>query len=262
MATRKQPEAPTQEQVLEQTPPDGAVEIDIRFDRTPQVALAQRQPQLSEQLSTCQIKDQVSLNRANEAIVAGVEWLKAVDRIMDPVREATHKAWKSAIAAQDEFKAPVERPLKLLKGLASKYLADVEAEKQRKQREADEEQRKKNEADARSMAADLKRMGASKQEIADVRQEIKATPAAVVQAEAAAPSGMSSRMLYSAEVTDLKAFLTHLVSDQYLLTLFGYSASFKKSIESELRGEATNRKDKYDIPGTKLIKTPSGAWRG
>jgi uncharacterized protein YhaN len=241
--------------------PKAEIVIDVAYDRAPQLALAQRVPELSEQLSTCQIKDQVSLNRANEAIVAGVEWLKAVDRIMDPVREATHRAWKSAIAAQDEFKAPVERPLKVLKGLASKYLADVEAEKQRKQREADEEQRRKNEADARSMAADLKRMGASKQEIADVKQEIKATPAATVQAEAAAPSGMSSRMLYSAEVTDLKAFLTHLVSDQYLLTLFGYSGAFKKAIESELRGEAGKRKDGYSIPGTKLVKTPSGAWR-
>lgn len=252
----------TKSEATAKVPPrEGHVQVDISFDRAPQVALAQRQPQLSEQLLACKITDQLSLNHASKHIQLAVEWLKAVDRIMDPVREATHRAWKSAIAAQDEFKAPVERPLKMLKALAAKYLADVEAEKQRKQREADEEQRRKNEADARSMAADLKRMGASKEEIADVRQEIKATPAAVVQAEAAAPSGMSSRMLYSAEIVDMKAFLTHLVSDQYLLTLFGYSASFKKSIESELRSEATNRKDKYDIPGTRLVKTPSGAWR-
>jgi hypothetical protein len=237
------------------------VDVAVEYDRMPQVMLAKRVPELSEQLSTCQIKDQVSLNRANEAILAGVEWLKAVDRIMDPVREATHKAWKSAIAAQDEFKGPVERPLKVLKSAASKYLADVQAEKDRKQREADEEQRKKNEAEARALAADLKKMGASKEVIAEAKEQVKATPAPVIEQEAVAPSGMSGRMLYSAEIVDLKAFLTHLVSDQYLLTLFGYSQAFRKAIESELRGEATNRKDKYDIPGTKLVKTPSGAWR-
>lgn len=256
MAARKQPEAPKQ-----QTPPDGAVEIDIRFDRAPQVALAQEVPELSQQLSICKITDQSSLNRASQVIIAAGDWLKAVDRIMDPVREACHKAWKAAIAAQDEFKAPVERPLKILKAAAAKYVADAQAEKERKQREADEEQRKKNEADAKALAADLKKMGVSKQEIAEAKQEIKATPAPVVESEAVAPSGMSGRMLYSAEVTDLKAFLTHLVSDQYLLTLFGYSATFKKAIESELRGEASKRKDAYSIPGTHLVKTPSGAWR-
>jgi hypothetical protein len=60
----------------------------------------------------------------------------------------------------------------------------------------------------------------------------------------------------------LQQFLTHLASDHYLLTLFGYSATFKKAIESELRGEATKRKDSYRVPGTKLVKTPSGSWRG
>lgn len=239
-----------------------AIEIDIKYDKAPQVELAQRVPEISGQLTECAITDQYSLEIASRMIIAAGEWLKAVDRIMDPVREATHKAWKAAIAAQDEFKAPVERPLKVLKAAASQYVADAQAEKERKQREVDEEQRKKNEAEARSVAADLKKMGASKQEIADVKQEIKATAAPIVQAVAVAPSGMSGRTLYSAEITDMKAFLTHLASDPYLLTLFGYSASFKKAIESELRGEASKRKDEYKIPGTKLVKTASGAWRG
>lgn len=238
------------------------VDVQITYDKSPQSELAQRVPELSDDLVTCQVTDQSSLNRANALILSCVEWLKAVDRIMDPVREATHKAWKMSIAAQEEFKQPVERPLKALKAAAAKFIAEAQAEAQRKQREAEEEQRRMNEAEARRTAKVLKDMGASKDQIQEVKQEIRATPAPVMQPKIEAPVGMSGRMLYSAEITDLKQFLAHLANDSYLVTLFGYSATFKKAIESELRGEATKRKDAYYIPGTKLVKTPSGSWRG
>jgi hypothetical protein len=237
------------------------VDVQITYDKSPQSELAQRVPELSDDLVTCQVTDQASLNRANALIQSCNEWLKAVDRIMDPVREATHRAWKMSIAAQEEFKQPVERPLKILKAAASKFIADAQAEAQRKQREAEEEQRRLNEAEARRTAKVLKDMGASKDQIQEVRQEIRATPAPVIQPKAEVAQGMSVRTLYSVEIVDMKAFIAHLAHDQYLLTLFGYSAALKKALESELRGEGTKRKDSYSIPGTRLIKTASGAWR-
>lgn len=237
------------------------VDVQITYDKSPQSELAQRVPELSDDLVSCAVTDQASLNRANALIISCNEWLKAVDRIMDPVREATHKAWKMSIAAQEEFKSPVERPLKVLKAAAAKFIADAEVEKQRRQREADEEQRRMNEAEARRTAKALKEMGATKAAIQEVKEEIRATPAPVIQPMAEVAQGMSVRTLYSAEITDLKVFIGHLASDPYLLTLFGYSAAFKKAVESELRGEAQKRKDAYHIPGTKLVKTASGAWR-
>lgn len=237
------------------------VDVQITYDKSPQSELAQRVPELSDDLVSCQVTDQSSLNRANALILSCNEWLKAVDRIMDPVREATHKAWKMSIAAQEEFKAPVEKPLKALKSAAAKFIADAEAEKQRKQQEADEEQRRLNEAEARRTAKVLKDMGASKDQIQDAKEEIRATPAPIVQPKAEVAQGMSVRTLYSAEIVDMKVFLAHLAHDPYLLTLFGYSAALKKALESELRGEAQKRKDTYSIPGTKLVKTASGAWR-
>lgn len=237
------------------------VDVQITYDKSPQSQLAERVPELSDDLVACQVTDQNSLNRANALIQSCNEWLKAVDRIMDPVREATHKAWKMSIAAQEEFKAPVEKPLKALKAAAAKFIADAQAEAQRKQREAEEEQRRLNEAEARRTAKVLKDMGASKDQIQEVRQEIRATPAPVIQPKAEVAQGMSVRTLYSAEITDMKVFLSHLANDPYLITLFSYSAAFKKAMESELRGEAQKRKDSYHIPGTKLVKTASGAWR-
>lgn len=238
------------------------VEVQITYDKSPQSELAEKVPELSDDLVACTVTDQSSLNRANALILSCNEWLKAVDRIMDPVREATHKAWKMSIAAQEEFKAPVEKPLKALKVAAATFIAGVEEEKRRKQAEADEAQRKINEAEARRTAAALKGMGASKTDIQEAKQEIHATPAPIVQPRAEVAQGMSVKILYSAEVTDLRQFLAHLAQDQYLLTLFGFSASFKKAIESELRDEAARRKEAYLVPGTKLVKTASGAWRG
>lgn len=237
------------------------VDVQITYDKSPQSELAQRVPELSDDLVTCQVTDQASLNRANALIQSCNEWLKAVDRIMDPVREATHKAWKMSIAAQEEFKSPVERPLKALKAAAAQFIASVDAEKKRKQAEADEEQRRLNEAEARRTAKVLKDMGASKDQIQEVREEIRATPAPIIQPKAEVAQGMSVRTLYSAEIVDMKAFIAHLAHDSYLLTLFGYSAALKKALESELRGEAQKRKDAFSIPGVKLIKTASGAWR-
>ena len=237
------------------------VEVQIKYDKSPQSELAERVPELSEDLVSCTVTDQPSLNRANSLIQSCNEWLKAVDRIMDPVREATHKAWKMSIAAQEEFKAPVEKPLKALKSAAAKFIADVQAEAERKQREADAEQRRQNEAEARRTAKVLADMGASKTQIAEVKEEIRDKEAPTIQPKATAAPGMSVRTLYSAEVVNMKEFLKYLATDEYLLQMFAYSHGFKAAIESELRGEAIKRKDGFKVPGTKLIKKASGAWK-
>lgn len=239
----------------------GLVEVDVRYDRGTQSELAARVPDLSSQLSLVQVTDQASLDHLTEQIRAAEQWLKAVDRIMDPVRDATHKAWKASIAARDEFVSPVEKPLKIAKIACANFVAAAREEAARKQRERDEEQRKKNEAEARRVAFEMKSVGASKVEIKEAKSVVLAAVAPTVSPKVELPTGMSSRMLYSAEITDLAEFLKYIVTDNYLLTLFGYSATFKKSIESELRGEATKRKEAYKVPGTKLVKTPSGAWR-
>jgi hypothetical protein len=240
----------------------GTVEVDVRYDRANQMQLATQGTKLSREVANLKIEDQASVDRANEIILRCKQWIESVDRIMDPVRDATHKAWKAAIKAQDEFKEPVLKPMAQLKAAVTKFIVDAQAEADRKQRLADEEQARLNRAEAKRVAEELEALGATKAEIKEAKQEIKATPAPTVAPVAETSAGQSIRMLYSAEVTDMRAFIKHLAEDEYLLTLFWYSQSFKKAVESELRGEATHRKDKYSIPGTRLIKTPSGAWRG
>lgn len=238
----------------------GVVEIDVRYDRGSQSELAVQAPQLADKLTSITLTDQRSVDRANELISVGNQWIKSVKRIMDPVRDATHKAWKAAIQAQDEFEQPVAKPLAILKSAVVKFLADAAEAKRRAQEAADAEQLRKNEAEARRTASELRALGASKEEIKQVREEIKAVAAPIVAPAVEASAGQSIAMLYSAEVTDLAAFLKHLVTDPFLLTLFAYNQTFKKAIESELRGIASDRKDKYAIPGTTLKKTPSGRW--
>lgn len=238
------------------------VEIEVRYDRVSQSELATRAPQLSEQLTIVTITDQASLNRANELILVGDKWMDSVDLIMDEVVKATHSAHKAAIKASKDFKAPVEKPLAILKAAATKFVVDAQEAAQRRQEATDAEQRRVNEAEARRVASELKALGATKEEIKEAKEEIKAVTAPTVAPIAETSAGQSVRMLYSAEVTDMAAFLKHLVTDPFLLTLFAYNQTFKKAIESELRGIASDRKEKYAIPGTKLVKTPSGAWRG
>jgi hypothetical protein len=215
-------------------------------------------------LLSIRITDQRSVDRANELILACKQWCESVDRIMDPVRDATHKAWKAAIKAQDEFKEPLLKPLALLKLAVTNAIVAAQEEARRKQAAAEAERRRTSEIEARRVASELRALGASKAEIAEAKQEVRASapPVPIVAPAAEASSGQSIRTLYSAEVTDMKAFIRHLAADEFLLTLFCYSQAFKKAVESELRGEATKRKEIYEIPGTRLVKTNSGAWRG
>lgn len=240
----------------------GLVEVEVRYDKGTQAELAVRAPQLAEQLSTIHITDQGSLDRANELILVGKQWVDSVDLIMDEVVKATHSAHKSAIKLSNDFKAPVLKPLNVLKAAVTAFIVRAQEEARRKQEAADAEQRRLNEAEARRVAAELKSLGASKAEIKEAKIEVKATPAPVVAPIVEVSSGQSIRTLYSAEVTSMGEFLKHVANDPYLLTMLSYSSAFKKAVESELRGEATKRKEQYSIPGTKLVKTASGAWRG
>ena len=237
------------------------VDVEIKYDRSSVNELVKKGPELAEQLSL-RPTDQRTLNTLGEFIRAAKDWIRAIKANQDPVCEATDKAHKAAVRARKELLAPVEGPLELAERAAAQFIANVRAENDRKQREAEEEQRRLNEAEARRTAKVLKEMGAPAEQIREAKEEIRATPAPVVQPRAEVAQGMSVRMLYSAEITDLRQFVAHLAQDQYLLTLFGYSQTFRKAIETELRGEAQKRKEQYLIPGTRLVKTPSGSWRG
>ena len=240
----------------------GTVEIEVRYDRATQHELAMQVPKLSWELANIKIEDQAGVDQANAVILRCKQWIESVDRIMDQVRDATHKAWKAAIKAQDEFKEPVLKPMAALKVAVTNFVVAADEAAKRKQALADMEQARLNRIEARRVADELEALGASKAEIKEAKAEIKAVTAQEVAPIAEASSGQSIRMLYSAEVTDMKVFIKHLAEDDFLLQLFKYSQTFKKAVESELRGEATKRKGDYSIPGTKLVKTPSGAWRG
>jgi len=239
-----------------------SVEVEVRYDRTNQSQLAKQAPQLSTELASIQIQDQQSLDSANQLIMSCDQWLKAVDRIMDPVRDATHKAWKAAIGAQDEFKAPVQKPLAVLKAAAAQFIANARAEAQREQLRLEAEQRRVNEAAAKEAAAALRAAGASRAEIKQAKEEIRAVPAPVAAPAVEASSGMALRTYYSVELESLEAFLRYLLTDRTQLIMFAQSNKFKEAVETELRSEASRLKDKYSIPGTRLVKKASGAWRG
>jgi len=240
----------------------GIVEVKISYDRANQTQLAAQAPELSRRLTTIKITDQADIDRANEIILHCKQWIDSVDRIMNPVRDATHKAWKAAIKAQDEFKEPVLKPMAALKVAVTNFIVAAEEEKKRKQAAADAEQDRLNRIEAKRVIDELKALGATKAEIREAREEINSVVAPIIAPAVEASGGQSIRMLYSAEVTDMKVFLKHLAEDEFLLQIFKYSQGFTKAVESVLRDEATNRKDKYSIPGTKLVKKPSGTWRG
>jgi hypothetical protein len=241
-----------------------AVEVEVRYDQTDQRELAAQTADLATRtkLAAVEIRDQATLNQANELVRAAEDWIKAVDRIMDPVREATHRAWKAALKAQDDFKKPVAGPLRILREAVALFIYQQTQAAIEAQRIADEAQRKKNAAEARAFTKDLKAAGATPEQIAETKLQIMATPAPIIASQVEAPSGVALRTLYSAKVVNLEIFLRYLLTDEYLFRIFKNTDGVTKAIEAELKPEAVRFKEKYNVPGTELVKTPNAAWRG
>lgn len=254
------------------------VEIEVKYDHTSQLELAEKAAPLTTLIeeTTLELRDQETLTRLNDVILAGREWLKGVDAIMDPVRDATHKAWKAAIKAQDDFKAPVLMVIGRAQQASTAFIIrareeekrlqdEADAEARRKQAVLDAEQRRANEAEAARVAEEMRQSGASREVIREAKAGVLATPAPMVAPKTVnptviAPKGQAVRMYYSAEITDMRALLQYLASDNRWVLLLGMSDGFKKSLIAELRAEAEQLKDKFEIPGTKLLKNAGGVF--
>lgn len=260
--------------------PQAQVEIEVRYDHSSQIELATTSMPLAEQLerATLALKDQESLDHLNHLIQIGRDWLKAADAVLDPVRDATHKAWKASIKAQDDFKGSVEAVVKKAQDEATKFVvaareaaarqqAILDAADRKKQAELDAEQRRANEVEAKRVADELKNAGASREVIREAKAEVLATPAPAVAPSTVTPAivtsgGQSVKTYYRAEITDMGELLKHFIQEPRWVLLLQSMDSIRKAIETELSAEATKLKERYCIPGTKLVKHNGSAYGG
>lgn len=151
------------------------------------------------------IRDQQSYDHAADLIREIVTLRKQVIEHHKPIKEAAHAAHKAALAAEKKLLDPLQHAEAFIKrgiGAWDMEQQRIRAERQRKLAEA---QRKADEDARLALAAEAEAAGATE----DTVDEILETP--VVEPVMTAPPtyeqarGVSTRLNWRAEVTDLKA---------------------------------------------------------
>ena len=239
--------------------PANAVKVEVRYDQSEQTKLATLGPKLVKQLQSVEIKDQATLDRLAEFVLAADAWIKGVEDIMDPVRKATHDAWKASIKAADDFMGEVVTARQLAKQSINRYIVAAREAADKKQRDLDAAQARINQQNADAQAKLAKKAGADTEAIKEVRTAALAAPAPLAAPKATAPKGMKTpSLLYRGKITNMRAFVSGLLTDGTMFNLMLKSEGVIGALESELSKLTTMQKDAFSFPGVELVKKYSG----
>jgi len=205
-----------------------------------------------DEAQTYNIKTQDDYNRLS-GFLLGVKGLqKKVCDAFDPICDAAHKAWKTAVAQRKEQLDPLEQAEKILKSRGVEFLTEQERIREEAERKAREEaeaaelkrkaeleaQAKRHEANGNIEKAEARREAAEQVFIAP-----RPVVAAIQKAE-----GQSIKETWSAEVTDINALVKAVAEGRAPI-------SFIKADEVALNKQAKSTKDNFPIPGVKFFST-------
>jgi len=146
------------------------------------------------------VLDQKTMDEAAELLTAIKQLRAEIDSSCDPVREATHKAWKAAVRQQKDLHEPLATAESTLKESVATF---VEAEERRAERErlaAEAAATEESDEDRLERAMALESQG--RHEEAERVLEEPATPAPPPK-PVAKTKGVSTRKTWVGEITDL-----------------------------------------------------------
>ena len=207
------------------------------------------------QASEVNIVDQDSYNEAAVLITKIVSLRKQVVAHHKPVKDAANKAHKEACAAERRMLTPLSQAETTIKNALLRWDRQQEALRAAEQKRLQDEARKQEEEARLEIAAQAEAEGAPD----EVVQEILDTPTIGPSTAIAAPTytkapGLSTRMLYSAEVTNIRVLCAAIAAGTAAETLV-------QPNEVALNGLARSMKDSFRVPGCKLVKRDTMAVR-
>ena len=200
------------------------------------------------QAAEVNIVDQDSYDEAAILITKIVSLRKQVVAHHKPVKEAANKAHKEACAAERRMLTPLSQAETTISNALLKWDREQKALQEAEQKRLQDEARKREEEARLEIAAQAESEGAPD----EVVQEILDTPTIVPSTVIAAPtyakaSGLSTRILYSAEVTNIRVLCAAIAAGTAAETLV-------QPNEVALNGLARCMKDSFRVPGCKLVK--------
>jgi len=200
------------------------------------------------QASEVSIVDQESYNEAAILITRIVTTRKQVVEHHRPIKETTNKAHKEACAAEKRLLLPLSTAELIIGNALLKWDREQKILRDAEQKRLQDVQRKVEEEARLEVAALAESEGAPE----EVVEAILETPVAAPTTVMAAPTytkapGLSTRMLYSAEVTNIRVLCAAVAAGTAAETLV-------QPNDVALNGLARCMKDSFRVPGCKLVK--------
>jgi hypothetical protein len=210
----------------------------------PEKELESRALSLVDQARTIVITDHRGFGRAAEFLATAKAGEKAVEEYFADIVDKAHKTWKALVAKRDEAKRPWQEARGLFASAMDVYKAEEERERIRKERELQEAARKREEEERLAEAIHLEEQGATEEAAAVLEAPVVAP---VVSLAAPKVDGLSSRVTYGAEVSDLWLLVQHVATHRECLNLLTVNGP-------ALNAMARAQKDELRLPGVRLTK--------
>lgn len=168
------------------------------------ITLEQQAVTVRSDMTSIQIVDQPSYNKAVEARVAAVAWLKKAEEFFDPSIADAHALHKKLIGQKKAVCGPVDDTIKAINSELVRYDNEQERLRREEQRRLDEEAARLAREQILEDAVHAETMGADEETIAAVLEQPVAVTAPVVAAPTYQKSAaVTYRETWSGECTNL-----------------------------------------------------------
>lgn len=214
--------------------PPKAKKIEEEFTLEPEPTLEERALSVPEQARELKVIDSDTWVRASNILGVIKDLRKEIDDTLDPVVRKAHEAHKAAVAAKKKVEAPLVEAETYLRGDMSRYKREVDAANAAARRQAEIERQR--EVESLEQRGDLSAADA-----------VRMAPVVVDAEEPPVGSGVDTRSIWRAEVTDKMALIRAVAEGRVPEAVLAIDTKVLGSLARSLKGA-------LNYPGVRVVE--------
>ena len=206
----------------------------------------------SEQASAIAVVDQASHDRAAEMLLSVKDLRNKAEEHHRPMIEAAHRTHKATIEALKRIDGPLESAERILKSRIGTFQIEQQRLQAERERLAREEAERLKAAETEREIEAAEAAGASIDEVSAIieQADMRPAPLPIVPVAFERPKGVSTRLVYSAEVFDMRALCRAIGEGKVSPELVAPNASALNRMAAALKGT-------MQIPGVRVMESAS-----
>lgn len=207
--------------------------IEEEFAPEPEPTLEERALSVPDRAKALKVIDSDSWVRASGMLGVIKDLRKEIDDTLDPVVRKAHDAHKAAVSAKKKVEAPLVEAEAYLRGDMARYKREVDAANAAARREAEAERQRE--------VASLEQRGDL-----PAADAVRMAPV-VVEAEEPPASGVDTRSIWRAEVSDKMALIRAVAEGRVPEAVLAVDAKVLGSLARSLKGA-------LNYPGVRVVE--------